>query len=155
MTLFGLSLLGSTNVGATLFTHPYTVPEMAERSERVVVGEVTAMYTQSRDGEPWTVAEVLVEDTLRGREGLLVSVAWPGGKVGEVYLTIDGTPKLIPGDRGVFFVRPDGQLVGMAQGLLYVDDGVAWRDLSHLGFVDEVPQGPEVFSVEELRDLVE
>jgi hypothetical protein len=86
---------------------------------------------------------------------VVVSVAWPGGKAGEVYLTVEGSPQLIPGDHGVFFVRPDGQLVGMSQGLLYVDDGVAWRDLSRLGFLDETPGGPEVFSVEELRDLVD
>ena len=155
MTLFSLSLLGSPPVGATLYSHPYSVPELAVRSEQIVVGEVTTVYTEMRSGSPWTVAQVLVEDTLRGQDGMVTSVAWPGGRVGDLMLTVEGSPRLIPGDRGVFFVRPDGQLVGMSQGLLYVEDDLAWRDISSLGFVEDAPQGPEIYSFEELRDLVE
>ncbi|HJN75335.1 MAG TPA: hypothetical protein QGF58_15510 [Myxococcota bacterium] len=138
---------------ATLFTHPYSIEELSERSESVVAGEVLAVRTEVRDGSPWTVATVLVDEQLRGDPNLVVEASWPGGRLGDVELVVAGSPSLVVGEDTVVFVAESGRVVGLSQGVLHLEDGVAWRDLTHVGFVDGTPAGPEAYSLEELRDL--
>ncbi|MCP4807441.1 MAG: hypothetical protein GY913_28815 [Proteobacteria bacterium] len=140
--------------GATLFTHPYTIEELAERSEQVVVGEVLATRSEVRGGSPWTVATVMVEATLVGEPQILVEAAWPGGQMGDIELVVAGSPRMHAGQDTVVFLGAEGRVVGLSQGVLHVEDGVAWRDLSHLGFVEGTPEGPEAYSLEELFALV-
>ena len=140
--------------GATLFTHPYSIEEMADQAEQVVVGEVLATRTEVRGGSPWTVATVMVDVTLRGEHEILVEAAWPGGQMGDIELVVAGSPRVVSGEQAVVFLGDEGGVVGLSQGVLHVQDGVAWRDLSHLGFLEGAPEGPEAYSLEELFALI-
>ena len=153
MPLITAAWLFAPSASATLFTHPYSIEAMSDRSEAVVAGEVLALRTEVRDGSPWTVATVLVEEELRGDPGPMVDVAWPGGRIGDVELVVAGSPALVVGQETVVFVGDSGRVVGLSQGVLHLEDGVAWRDLTHVGFVEGAPEGPEAYSLEELRDL--
>jgi hypothetical protein len=126
--------------------------QMAARSDAVVVGEVTAVWVEGRDGAPWTVASVLVEETLLGEPDRLLQVSWPGGDLGRTQLSVSGSPELHAGDRAVFFVQADGRPVGLSQGVLFVEsDEFVWRDLSGHAAGPTLPEGPEAFSLAELR----
>jgi len=141
------------DASATLFTHPYSIEELSDRSETVVAGEVLALRTEVRDGSPWTVASILVTESLYGDAAPIVEAAWPGGRIGDIELVVAGSPSLVVGEDTVVFVAEAGRVVGLSQGVLHVEDGIAWRDLSHMGFVQDAPAGPEAYSIEEIRDL--
>lgn len=145
--------LFAPSASATLFTHPYSIEELSERSESVVAGEVIAVRSEVRDGSPWTVATVLVDEHLQGDAAPMVEASWPGGRIGDVELVVAGSPSVVVGEDTVVFLTESGRVVGLSQGVLHMEDGVAWRDLSHVGFVDGTPAGPEAYSLEELRDL--
>ena len=131
---------------------PMAIAELSERSEAVVLGEVTAVWVESRGGAPWTVASVLVEQTLAGQPERLTQVAWPGGSLGATALTVVGAPEVHPGDRAVFFVQADGRPAGMAQGVLHAEsDDFVWRDLSGSVYGSSIPEGPEAWSLQELK----
>ena len=96
---------------------------------------------------------MLVDEQLRGDPNLVVEASWPGGRLGDVELVVAGSPSLVVGEDTVVFVAESGRIVGLSQGVLHLEDGVAWRDLTHVGFVDGTPAGPVAYSLEELRDL--
>lgn len=156
MTAFALTMaLLTGDAEATTFTHPYSVAELSLRSEHVVVGEVQGMWVEIRNGMPWTVASVVVDDTLRGDELPVVQVTWPGGRVGEVELVVAGTPKAHIGEQGVFFIAEQGRAVGMVQGVFLMDeDQNLSRDLSAVSFNRGGETVSDTMSLEEIRRQV-
>ncbi len=155
MTLLYALFVSTPQTQPMSWDEPLGIEELAERSETVVVGEVTAMWVESRGGSPWTVASVLVEETLAGEAETLLQVSWPGGRLERTELIVSGAPELRPGDRAVFFVQEDGRVAGMTQGVLHVEsEDFLWRDLSNHAFGAQVPEGPEAFTMTELRRLL-
>jgi len=152
MTLLYALFVSAPQTQPMSWDEPLDIEELADCSETVVVGEVTAIWVERRDGSLWTVASVLVEETLVGEAELLLQVSWPGGQLGRTELIVSGAPELEPGDRAVFFVEEDGRVAGMTQGVLHVEsEDFLWRDLSNHAFGTEIPEGPEAFTMIELR----
>lgn len=152
MTLLFTLFVGAPEAQHVAFEEPLAIAELSERSETVVLGEVTAVWVESREGTPWTVASVLVERTLAGEADRLTQVAWPGGSLGMTELLVSGAPEVHPGDRVIFFVQADGRPAGMAQGMLHAEsDDFVWRDLSGFVYGDTTPEGPEAWSLPDLQ----
>jgi len=139
---------------ATSSERAYDMTELRNRAETVIVGEVQGTWTETtRDGW-WTVATLVVDETLQGSHEPVVEVRYPGGSVGDLHLVVSGAPKLHPGDDVVVFTRDDGKVLGMAQGVWKIsDDGQATRDLSRLAFKDG-SKPVESMPIEELKRLV-
>ena len=131
--------LGSSVAQATTYKKALNIEEMSQRSEQILMGSVANMWTEEGEGDIWTVASVMVESNVRGAEGSFVEIRWMGG-VGEsgIQQVVSGAPNAVIGDRVMVFVRPNGNVVGMAQGLFQVDEqGNATRDLHELDFMQE------------------
>ena len=133
-------------------SEPLGLDQLAERSEQVVLGEVTNVWVEPVDGTPWTVASVLVEESMIGEADRLIEVRWPGGEYGQMELTVSGAPDLHAGDRAVFFVDADSRVVGLSQGVLHVENtDFLRRDLSGLAYGTEVVSAPEAFTLQQVR----
>lgn len=111
-----------------------TLPERAERTRDALAGRVTALDVEVRDGEPWTVATVVVERWLR-REGRATSdgpselrvAVWGGRAPGAAPLVVAGAPELRVGERVLLWLRdPDA---GLAVPYVGIDQGL-WRDVA-------------------------
>jgi hypothetical protein len=117
-----LPLILTSMVGATSFHHPLSLEELGERSEHVVHAEVSAVEQEMRDGLPWTLVTLQVEDSLKGPDTPILTLAYPGGMLpDDVEYRVVGTPKLKEGEEVVAFVR-GGKPVALAQGVLRVQD---------------------------------
>ncbi|MFT5584784.1 MAG: hypothetical protein ACI9VR_002370 [Cognaticolwellia sp.] len=117
-----LHLILTAAAGATSFHHPLSLEELSQRSEQVVRGEVTGMDLEMRDGLPWTVVTLQVEDSLKGPSSATLTLAYPGGMLpGGVEYRVVGTPLLYEGDEVVAFVH-SGKPVALAQGILRIQD---------------------------------
>lgn len=139
---------------ATSFERAYGVAELSSRAETVIVGEVQGTWTETTKDGWWTVATLVVDETLQGVHAPVVEVRYPGGSVGDLHLVVSGAPELSPGDDVVVFTRDHGKVLGMAQGVWKIQtDGQATRDLSQLAFQDG-SRPIESLSVEELKRMV-
>ena len=128
--------LSSSAAQATTYKKALNIEEMSQRSGQILMGSVANMWTEKSNGDIWTVASVMVEDNVRGANGNFVEVRWMGGESDGIQQVVAGAPSASIGDRVMVFVRPNGNIVGMAQGLFQVDeDGNATRDLHDLDFM--------------------
>lgn len=71
------------------------------------VARVRCASARSRweNGSIWTVAQVEVLETMKGQLPSEIEVRLPGGRVGHLTATVDGTPKFHPGDGAVLFLE--------------------------------------------------
>ncbi len=138
---------------ATTFERPYGMDELSARAERVVIGEVQGTWTETNADGWWTVATLVVDETLQGDHEPIAEVRYPGGVIGDLHLVVSGSPQLHPGDDVVVFTREQGRVLGLAQGVWKIEDGVATRDLSRLSFQDGV-HPVERMPLDELRRLL-
>lgn len=100
--------------------------ELVDLSDYVVRGVVTAFapeWRETSDGRRYiaTRVEVNVLDVIRGTPPAKLVLEVLGGRVGEDELVVEGAPRFLVGDEGVFFVRGNGRiffpLVGLMHGL--------------------------------------
>jgi hypothetical protein len=71
------------------------------------VARVRCVATESRweDGAIWTVTTFDVVETLKGSLPAQVKVRLPGGRVGHLTVTVDGTPKFNLGGEAIVFLE--------------------------------------------------
>ncbi len=139
---------------ATSFERAYGLNELSSRAETVVVGEVQGTWTETTSDGWWTVATLVVDETLQGSHEPVVEVRYPGGSVGDLHLVVSGAPALHPGDDVVVFTRPGGKVLGLAQGVWKIEeDGQATRDLSRLAFKDGA-HPVESMPLQALKDMM-
>jgi hypothetical protein len=71
------------------------------------VARVRAVRAESRwdDGSIWTVTTFDVMETFKGNLPRQISVRLPGGRVGHLTSTVEGTPKFAPGNEAVVFLQ--------------------------------------------------
>jgi hypothetical protein len=110
---------------AATYTETLDVDDLAERADRVVLGEVSAARTErTANGSLVTAYTVVIAETLRGTPAPALELRLPGGRLDGRSLTVPGVPRFTPEDRVVLFLK-DGRLVGMGQGVLRVAGGLA------------------------------
>jgi len=116
-------------VGASVM--PLTVEEMAKLSDRIVL--VRTVETESH----WTGADAArgpayqIETTVRlevlnaikGTAGSDLTLVLPGGKVGDLTLSLDSVPAFLPGETSILFLDSKDRIIGGPQGNLTVVNG--------------------------------
>jgi hypothetical protein len=72
------------------------------------VARVRCARSESRweNGSIWTVAALEVVETMKGNLPGQITVRLPGGRVGHLTATVDGTPKFAAGDEAIVFLQP-------------------------------------------------
>ena len=129
---------------ATLVAAALDPDALAVLSDASAFGDVTDVHTVLERGSIWTVATLELID-LDGQADIWI----PGGCVGDLCMTVAGTPWVRPGER-VFVFLHEGQPTSLAQGLFHVEGDRAVRDPSGLAFLDGRSPILE-FDVDELR----
>jgi hypothetical protein len=105
-------LLAATTGAAASGMVPVPVPERVRGAEHVVVAKVTelqASYQQNEFGDQLIVSHVRlqVEETLKGRPEPSVEVDVLGGTVDGITLEVSSLPRMVRGERAVFFLTRD------------------------------------------------
>lgn len=72
------------------------------------VARVHAVRAESRwdSGSIWTITTFDVVETFKGSLPEQIAVRLPGGRVGHLTSTVEGTPKFAPGNEAVVFLQP-------------------------------------------------
>lgn len=87
---------------------PLTLPELAERSTRVVHGEVVGTTSEWNADRTLILTRVTVRvtDAIAGESGGTVTFTQPGGQVGAVRVDVPGAAAFRNGEEGVWFLAP-------------------------------------------------
>ncbi len=140
LALIAPSVSGPATASTYEYARPKDLEALVEDADRAVVGEVISTWTERAPSGLWSVASIVVDETLHGAHSPVIEVRWPGGKVGNIELVVAGAPSIHKGDTVLAFIDDQGQFVGMSQGAFLVEDGLATRDLSGLHFSGELEQ---------------
>jgi hypothetical protein len=82
-----------------------SLDRLAAGSDAVTRVRCSSAESRWENGSIWTVATVKVVETLKGNLPREIAVRLPGGRVGHLTATVDGTPKFNPGDEAVVFLE--------------------------------------------------
>jgi hypothetical protein len=110
MKMIAMSLL-AISTAATLSASGRTlpIPDRAKGAEVVVVAtvmEVIPAFERNSYGDQLIISHTLlqVEEALKGRPPLVLSLDVEGGTIGDLTLSVSDMETIAKGDRGVFFV---------------------------------------------------
>jgi len=160
--------------GAASVIPSKTFAELVAQADQIFRGEVLAVSSRwTIDSSAIeTVVDFRVERTLKGNLGRAITLSFLGGTVGETTLTVDGMPRFVVGERGVFFVRAGASaspIVGFSQGrfpiyrdrstgsdVVVAPTGRAFAKTDDVGTTALVGPGVAAMSVEVFeRDIVQ
>jgi hypothetical protein len=83
-----------------------SLDQLAAGSDAVARVRCTGAESRWENASIWTVTTAEVVETMKGNLPREIAVRLPGGRVGHLIATVDGTPKLRPGDELVLFLEP-------------------------------------------------
>ncbi len=84
---------------------PRSLDQLAAGSDAVARVNFASSESRWENGTIWTITTVKVAETLKGDLPAEISVRLPGGRVGHLTSTVEGTPKFNPGDDAVVFLK--------------------------------------------------
>jgi hypothetical protein len=88
-----------------------SLEQLAAAADAVARVRCTSVESRWENGEIWTITSFNVLETMKGALPTPITVRLPGGRVGHLTATVDGTPKFNPGDEAVVFLeRYSGRL---------------------------------------------
>jgi len=127
MSAVGVLLAAGAAYATTMLA--LSVDELAQRSDRVVMGRVVATEPRSsEDGRRiTTVVTLQVEETWKGTAAEEVRILALGGTIEGISQVVTGAARFEEGEEVVVFLRrlrteePLSEVVGMAQGKLSVE----------------------------------
>lgn len=82
-----------------------SLDQLAAGSDAVARVNFASAESRWENGSIWTVTTAKVVETLKGNLPGEITVRLPGGRVGHLTTTVDGTPKFNPGDDAVVFLK--------------------------------------------------
>src|ERR1700692_3887955 len=82
-----------------------SVDQLAAGSDAVARVRYVRAESRWENGSIWTVTTFDVAETLKGQLPAEIEVRLPGGRVGHLTATVDGTPKFNPGVEAVVFLE--------------------------------------------------
>jgi hypothetical protein len=87
---------------------PLDLPELIQRSTRVVHGEVVSAVSEWNADRSMIVTRVTVQvtESLAGEAGETVTFTQPGGTVGAIRVDVPGAAAFRNGEEGVWFLAP-------------------------------------------------
>jgi len=108
---------------------PVDVEALTQRATVIVRAIVADSETKWIGNVIYTEYNLVVQETLKGNAQSSITLALPGGEIGNVALGVPGTPELVAGNELVFFGESlNGQAsfkpVGIFDGIIPVQQGV-------------------------------
>ena len=82
-----------------------SLDELAASSDAVARVHCKAAESRWENGSIWTVTAFDVVETLKGSLPAKIEVRLPGGRVGHLTATVDGTPQFAPGTEAIVFLE--------------------------------------------------
>jgi hypothetical protein len=82
-----------------------SLDELAAASDAVARVRCTATESRWENDSIWTVTTFAVMEALKGNLPAEIEVRLPGGRVGHLTATVDGTPKFAPGAEAIVFLE--------------------------------------------------
>jgi hypothetical protein len=114
-----LPVVPLTAVRATTLVR-LSLDQLAAGSDAVARVNFSSAETRWENGTIWTITTARVVETLKGNLAGEISVRLPGGRVGHLTSTVEGTPRFNPGDDAIVFLKisPAGgfTVAGWAEG---------------------------------------
>jgi hypothetical protein len=114
---------------ATTYPAPRDLDALAAASDAAVYGTVTAIGTEHRGADVWTIATVTAADAPPVRVAIL------GGCKGSLCMTVPGAPRLAVGETVFVFLR-DGSPTGFADGVFHVRGDAGWTEAAAVAVRD-------------------
>jgi hypothetical protein len=97
-----------------------SLDQLAAGSDAVARVNFSSAESRWENGTIWTITTVKVIETLKGNLPGEISVRLPGGRVGHLTSTVEGTPRFNPGDDAIIFLKrtPAGEftIAGWVEG---------------------------------------
>jgi hypothetical protein len=114
-------------IGATTLAR-LSLEQLAAGSDAVARVRCASAQSRWENGSIWTLATVEVVETMKGQLPSEIAIRLPGGRVGHLTATVDGTPKFHRGDDAVVFLQrmPAGgfTVAGWVQGTFRISRDV-------------------------------
>ena len=82
-----------------------SLEQLAAGSDAVARVRFERAESRWENGSIWTVTTFDVAETLKGQLPGEIEVRLPGGRVGHLTSTVDGTPKFSPGNEAIVFLQ--------------------------------------------------
>lgn len=82
-----------------------SLDELAAVSDAVARVRCTTTESRWENGSIWTMTAFDVVETLKGNLPTKIEVRLPGGRVGHLTATVDGTPRFAPGAEAIVFLE--------------------------------------------------
>src|SRR5271165_3716322 len=99
-----LSLLSLPAVRATTLVR-LSLDQLAAGSDAIARINFASAESRWENGSIWTISTVRVVEIMKGDLPGEISLRLPGGRVGHLTSTVEGTPKFNPGDDAVVFLK--------------------------------------------------
>jgi hypothetical protein len=99
-----LTLLPIAALRATTLVR-LSLDQLAAGSDAVARVNFLSAETRWENGTIWTITAVKVVETMKGNLPGEISVRLPGGRVGHLTSTVEGTPRFHPGDDTIVFLK--------------------------------------------------
>ena len=122
-------LMVSLTAWAVEYAEVLSMGTLLAEADEAVQGEVVQTESEwAQDGLIYTRVELDAANSLFRWGDKRASFLVPGGRVGDVELTVPGSPQFAIGDDVLVFLTGD-RLLGLGQGAFSVESGVAIRTL--------------------------
>jgi hypothetical protein len=82
-----------------------SLDQLAAVADNVARVRYASAESRWENGAIWTVTTFDVLEAMKGDLPAQVTVHLPGGRVGHLTATVDGTPKFNPGDQAILFLE--------------------------------------------------
>ena len=102
--LTALALAITATVQATTLAR-LSIEQMAAAADHVARVRCIASESRWENGAIWTVTTFAVIESMKGTLPPQLKVRLPGGRVGHLTASVDGTPKFSPGDDAIIFLE--------------------------------------------------
>jgi hypothetical protein len=102
--LIVVALAVTATVRATTLAR-LSIEQMAVAADHVARVRCAASESRWENGAIWTVTTFAVVESMKGNLPPQVQVRLPGGRVGHLTASVDGTPKFSPGDDAIVFLE--------------------------------------------------
>jgi hypothetical protein len=88
-----------------------SLDQLAAAADGVARVRCTGVQTQWKNGSIWTVTSFDVVEPMKGNLASRIAVRLPGGRVGALTATVEGTPKFSPLEEAIVFLQrmPTGE----------------------------------------------
>lgn len=124
---------------------PINLPEVVKRATLIVRGTVASSRVEWVDRTIYTFHDLVVSETTKGATRTSVTIAVPGGAIGNVRTDWPGAPAIRLGDELVFFGNPfpgrsSFEAVGLFDGLveIHTEPATGSRVLSPRGKPEKI-----------------